>query len=130
MLISLFNISSGFLSPKLLLLHLAAYLYNIGFGTVTVLYLATRNYKRLDITKSASFNFQGSGATQWLLMIPYVLVPFAIYLPFGMLDKPYLGLAVLSAFGLIMLLMRGFWVDFITKKFEQQRYKIAEGFRE
>lgn len=129
-IISLLASFYGFLSPKLLLLHLAAYLYNIGFGTVTVLYLATMNYKRLDITKSASFNFQGTGATQWLLMIPYVLVPFMVYLPFGMLDKPYLGLVVLSAFGLIMLLMRGFWVDFITKKFEQQRYKIAEGFRE
>ena len=120
----------GLLSPKLLLLHLAAYLYNIGFGTVTVLYLATMNYKRLDITKSASFNFQGTGATQWLLMFPYVLVPFLIYLPFGMLGKPYVGLTALSAFGLIMLLMRSFWVDFITKKFEQKRYKIAEGFRE
>jgi len=59
-----------------------------------------------------------------------VLVPFIIYLPFGMLGKPYVGLTALSAFGLIMLLMRSFWVDFITKKFEQKRYKIAEGFRE
>ena len=120
----------GFISPKLLLLHLAAYLYNIGFGTVVVLYLATMNYKRLDINKSASFNFQGTGATQWLLMLPYVLVPLLIYLPFGMLDKPYIGLMIVSAFGFIMLLMRNFWVGYITKRFEQQRYKIAEGFRE
>jgi hypothetical protein len=120
----------GFLSPKLLLMHLAAYLYNIGFGTVVVLYLATMNYKRLDIHKSASFNFQGSGATQWLLMLPYVFVPLLIYLPFGLLNKPYLGLSAVSVFGLSMLLMRGFWVDYITKRFERQRYKIAEGFRE
>ncbi|WP_443944972.1 DUF5687 family protein [Pedobacter sp. AW1-32] len=120
----------GFLSPKLLLLHLAAYLYNIGFGTVVVLYLATLNYKRLDISKAASFNYQGTGATQWLLMFPYALTPILLYVPFGMMDKPYLGLAIVSVFGLIMLLMRNFWVNYITKRFELQRYKIAEGFRE
>lgn len=120
----------GFLSPKLLLLHLAAYLYNIGFGTVVVLFLATLNYKRLDITKSSSFNYQGTGATQWLLMFPYALTPILIYLPFGILDKPYIGLFAVGLFGLIMLMMRGFWVNYITRRFEKQRYKIAEGFRE
>jgi len=120
----------GFLSPKLLLLHLAAYLYNIGFGTVVVLYLATLNYKRLDITKAASFNYQGTGATQWLLMFPYALTPILIYVPFGALDMPYWGLIAVSVFGLAMLLMRGFWVNYIAKRLELQRYKIAEGFRE
>ncbi|MES2828590.1 MAG: DUF5687 family protein [Bacteroidota bacterium] len=120
----------GFISPKLLLLHVAAYLYNVGFGTVVVLYLATLNYKKLDITKSASFNYQGTGATQWLLIFPYTLTPILIYVPFGMLDKPYLGLLAVSLFGLVMLLMRGFWVNYLTRRFELQRYKIAEGFRE
>jgi len=120
----------GFLSPKLLLLHLAAYLYNIGFGTVVVLYLATLNYKRLDITKAASFNYQGTGATQWLLMFPYALTPILIYVPFGMLNKPYWGLVAVSVFGLAMLLLRSFWVNYIAKRLELQRYKIAEGFRE
>lgn len=120
----------GFLSPKLLLLHIAAYLYNIGFGTVVVLYLGTMNYKRLDINKSASFNYQGTGATQWLLALPYTLTPILIYLPFGIFNKPYAGLLVVSLFGLIMLLMRGFWVNYITKRFEKQRYKMAEGFRQ
>ncbi|KLT65095.1 DUF5687 family protein [Pedobacter sp. BMA] len=120
----------GFLSPKLLLLHLVCYLYNIGFGTVIVLYLATLNYKRLDITKAASFNYQGTGATQWLLMFPYALTPILMYLPFGLLKMPYWGLAVIGIFGVIMLLLRSFWINLITAKFEKQRYKIAEGFRE
>ena len=120
----------GFLSPKLLLLHLAAYLYNIGFGTVIVLYMGTSNFKRLDINKSASFNYQGTGATQWLLAFPYTLTPILIYLPFGLLGKPFIGLIVVALFGLVMLLMRGFWVNFLTKRLESQRYKMAEGYRE
>ncbi len=120
----------GFMSYKLLLLHLAAYLYNIGFATVIVLYFATMNYKRLDITKSASFNWQGVGATQWILGLPFILLPIFIYLPFGLLDKPYWGLFAIGLFGLITLLMRNYWISLLVKRFEKQRYKIAEGFRE
>ncbi len=120
----------AFLSPKLLLLHLAAYLYNIGFCTVLVLYLATFNYKRIDITRSASFNFQGMGATQWILMLPFVLLPYLIYLPFGYLNRPYLGLMAIGFFGLMMLAMRSYWINYIARKLELKRYKIAEGFRE
>ena len=120
----------GFMSWKLLLLHLAAYLYNIGFGSVVVLYFATFNYKRLDITKSASFNWQGVGASQMILGLPFILLPILIYLPFGKLDHPFWGLFAVGAFGLVMLLLRNFWVNVITNKFEKQRYKIAEGFRE
>jgi hypothetical protein len=120
----------GFMSWKLLLLHLAAYLYNIGFGTVVVLYFATLNYKRLDINKSASFNWQGVGASQMILGLPFILLPIFIYLPFGTLDHPFWGLFAVGAFGLFMLLLRNFWVKVITNKFEKQRYKIAEGFRE
>lgn len=120
----------AFLSPKLLLLHLAAYLYNIGFSTVLVLFLATFNYKRLDINKSASFNYQGVGASQWILMIPFMAMPYLIYLPFGYLNQPYWGLIAIAIFGLAMLMTRNFWINYIIKRFEQQRYKIAEGFRE
>jgi len=112
------------------LLHLAAYIYNLGVGTVVVLYFANFNYKRLDITTSASFNWQGVGATQWLLGLPLLLLPLIIYLPFGILNLPYWGLATITLLGLVGLIMRNFWVDVIVEKFEKQRYKIAEGFRE
>ena len=129
-LITILSSFYGFMSYKLLILHVVAYIYNLGVGTVVVLYFANFNYKRLDITSSASFNWQGVGATQWLLGLPLLLLPIMIYLPFGILNLPYWGLATIAFLGLIGLLMRNFWVKVIVKKFEKQRYKIAEGFRE
>lgn len=121
----------GFMSWKILVIQFAVYFYNIGFATVIVLYFATLNYKRLDISKSASFNWQGTGATQWIMSIPLLLIPFLIYAPFGyIMNKPFWGIAAIGIFGVITLLMRNVWINFLTKKFEKQRYKIAEGFRE
>jgi len=97
---------------------------------VMVLFLATYNYKRIDVSRSASFNWQGMGATQWISIFPFILLPILIYWAFNLFHLPYVGLGAIGLFGLVMLLMRGFWVNFIVKRFEQQRYKIAEGFRE
>jgi hypothetical protein len=70
------------------------------------------------------------GATQWILMLPFVLLPYLIYLPFGYLNRPYLGLMAIGFFGLVMLAMRSYWINYIARKLELKRYKIAEGFRE
>jgi len=129
-LITLLATFYGFVSWKLLMLHIAAYLYNIGFGTVIVLWFATKNYKRLDLSKGASFNWQGTGAVQWIMSLPLIVLPFVIYLPFDIMGKPFIGLLALSIFGLITLLMRNFWVNQLTKLFIKKRYRIAEGFRE
>lgn len=120
----------GFLSWKLLFLHLAAYLYNIGFGIVIVLWFASKNYKRLDLSKGASFNWQGTSAVQWIMGIPLLIIPYIIYLPFQFMGEPFWGLLALSFFGLINLLMRKFWIKQLTKIVLKKRYKIAEGFRE
>lgn len=129
-LITMITMFYGFMSWKLIVMHIAVYLYNIGFGTVIVLYFANFNRKRLDLSKKASFNWQGVGATQWILGFPLILIPFLIYFPFALNDKPYWGLISIGIFGLITLSMRDIWINLLTKLFSKKRYKIAEGFRE
>ncbi|WP_316822118.1 DUF5687 family protein [Pedobacter gandavensis] len=120
----------GFISWKILAVQFAAYLYNIGIGTILVLYFATRNYKSMDLSKGSTFNFQGVGAAQWILGLPYFLSPYLIFLPFSMSGHPYWGLLALGLCGLAAFLTREFWVDFLAKEFNKRKYKIAAGFRE
>lgn len=120
----------GLISWKILVIQFAAYFYNIGIGTVIVLYFATRNYRSMDLSKGSSFNFQGVGASQWVLGLPYFLSPYLIVLPFSLSGSPYWGLLALGGCGLTALLTREFWVDFIVNEFNKRKYKITEGFRE
>lgn len=129
-LVTMITMFYGFISWKLILLHISVYLYNIGFGSVIVLFFANYNKKRLDLSKGATFNWQGVGATQWLLGLPLILLPFLIYMPFGMNDKPFWGLISIGIFGLITLAMQPLWIKWLTHQFNNQRYKLAEGFRE
>ncbi|SHF62390.1 DUF5687 family protein [Pedobacter caeni] len=120
----------GFISWKLLLIQFAAYLYNIGIGTVIVLYFATRNYKSMDLSKGSTFNFQGVGASQWVLGLPYFLSPYVILLPFSLSGFPYWGFVALGGSGLAAFLTREFWLSFIVNEFHKRKHKITEGFRE
>ena len=128
--VTMLSLLYGLMSWKLIILHLAVYLYNIGFGSVIVLFFANYNRKRLDLSKGATFNWQGVGATQWLLGFPLLLMPFLIYLPFGVTDRPFWGLIAIGLFGIITLAMRDFWVTWLTRLFIKERYRLAEGFRE
>lgn len=120
----------GLISWKILYIQLATYLYNIGIGTIIILYFATRNSRAIDLNKRAAFNNQGVGASQFIMTIPYFLLPYVFYLPFSYIGHPYWGIACLGLAGIIALSTRNFWISFLAKELSKRKYKIAEGFRE
>jgi len=120
----------GFLSWKVLYIQLAAYFYNIGIGTIIILYFATWNSKAIDLSKRSTFNYQGVSASQFILIIPYFLLPYVFYFPFSYFGHPYWGVACLGLAGLLGLFTRSYWVTFLARELNKRRYKIADGFRE
>ncbi|HLY71562.1 MAG TPA: DUF5687 family protein [Puia sp.] len=126
----LISLCYGFVSWKIIPVEMAAYLFNIGIHTVLVCLIATRNYKGLDISKKAAFNFQGVNATQWVYMLAIVLISLIFYLPFALFINVWAGILSMSFFGIIFLLLHNWWVDVIVGQFKKNKYKILSGFRE
>jgi hypothetical protein len=114
---------------KVVLIHFIMYLWNLGVNTTIVLFFANRNYKRIDLSKGASFNWEGVGATQLLLSFPLILLPYVVFLPFKFLKIPDVGFAALAIIGVIFILTRNFWIKKLEADFYTKRFKIAEGFR-
>ncbi|MGY4538072.1 hypothetical protein ACVW0P_002492 [Mucilaginibacter sp. UYNi724] len=114
---------------RTVMIHFVMYLWNLGINTTIVLYFANRNYKRIDLSKGASFNWEGVGASQLLLSFPLILFPYLIYLPFNYLGYTNVGLAVLAVVGIIFIITRDFWIKKLDQDFQTKRYQIAEGFR-
>jgi hypothetical protein len=114
---------------KVVLIQFIMYLWNLGVNTTIVLFFANRNYKRIDLSKGASFNWEGVGATQLLLSFPLIFLPYVVFLPFKFLKMPDIGFAALALIGLIFILTRNFWIKKLEADFYTKRFKIAEGFR-
>jgi len=128
----LFIITSlyGLISWKLLLTQLAAWLYNIGINSVLSVYLATYHYKGIDLNKSASFNYQGTGMVQWVYSLILIFLPYLIFYPLARWINPWTGYAVIGGLGLISLLLQNWWVEVLSREFKRRKYLILAGFRE
>lgn len=125
----LLTIPYALLGWEILMVHFVMYLWNLGINTLIVLYFANRNYKRIDLSRGASFNWEGVGATQWILGIPLFASPYIIYLPFSLAGYPQAALAVMVFTALAFIFTREFWLSKLVAHFHENRYKIAEGFR-
>ena len=120
----------GLMSWRLLPIQLAAYLYSVGVNSFVTIYVSTFNYRYLDLRKSASMNFQGIGAMQWLQSL---LITFGPALVFYLLDH-FVGFwyAVLgvSLPGVAGLIFHESIINWLVSQFKIRKYKILEGFRE
>jgi hypothetical protein len=120
----------GLISWKIIPFQFAAYLYNIGINTVVVVYFATRSYKAIDLTKAASFNYQGTGMAQWLNVLVVMLIPLLFYVSLSYLFNEWVGIATIGALGLISLLLQNWWIGILTGQLQLRKHLILSGFRE
>lgn len=118
-----------FFGRHILFINSMTYLFNIGFLSFVLMFLATFNKMRMDLSKSSSFNYQGVSVMNWLVLIPAFLLPVLIFLPFRLLGMNNIGLAVIGILGIAGFLSRKLWIRRITGNFFTRKYTMAEGFR-
>jgi len=118
-----------FFGIEILIINSACFLFNIGVNSLLLLYFGTNNNKHMDLSKGSAFNYQGVGGRHFVLMIPLLVIPIFIYLPFGLMDQPNVGFALIGVLGILGLLFREKLLDVITRRFISKRHVMSEGFR-
>ena len=113
---------------KILTIHFAAMIYNIGINSHVLLLGGSFNRKKIDLTQRAAFNYQGTGAVQWLIGFPLLLIPILIfYVPYKFLGFEA-GIATLIILGIIGIVFHQKIMNFITKKYLNSKYKMISAF--
>ncbi len=85
---------------KILLIHFAAMVYNIGINTYVLLFAGSFNRKKIDLTQRAAFNYQGTGAVQWIVGFPLLFIPMIFfYTPYKIINFES-GIATLILLGI------------------------------
>lgn len=126
---TLLSMAYGFLSLDLPLAFAASALFNVGINSIILMYAATYNVKKVELTKGAFFNYEGVGANQFVMILPLLLIPIFVYLPFGIWVNKYIGLAVLAGLGVIGIVFRDRLIDMVVRQFQQRKYTISSGFK-
>lgn len=115
---------------QVLLVNTATAIFNLGFITPMMLYIATYNKKSIQLSRGNAFNFQGMSAVHWLTMLPVFVLPTLIYLPFKWFGHPNYGLMALALIGLTTMAFRKFLIKLIARNLQEKKYIMASGFRE
>ncbi len=118
-----------FFGIEILIINSVCFLFNIGVNSLLLLYFATNNNKHMDLSKGSAFNYQGVSGRHFVLMIPLLVLPILIHLPFRALGQANIGFALIAALGILGLLFREKFLDLITRRFISKRYLMSEGFR-
>jgi hypothetical protein len=113
---------------KILLAHLAAAIYNIGINTHVILFAGSFNRKKIDLNQRAAFNYQGTGAVQWLVGIPLMVLPLVVFGVSYYFVSFEMGCLVLSVLGLIGIVFHQKLMNFITEKYLNSKYKMIQAF--
>ncbi|MBC3845717.1 hypothetical protein H8K90_04960 [Winogradskyella echinorum] len=113
---------------KILIAHFAAAIYNIGVNSHVILYGGSFNRKKIDLDKKAAFNYQGTGAVQWLIGIPLMVLPMALFGLTNWLVGFEAAVALLIVLGVTGIVLHKKLMTLITKKYLDSKYKMIDAF--
>jgi len=129
-LMFLLSIPYVYFGWQALAINFSAALYNLGVNVPVILLFGSLNKKRIDMEKSAFSNMQGTGAVQFLVIIPLLGLPVAIFALLKFLISFEVGLAAIALAGLLGLVFRKRLLDGITEQYRKRKYGMIAGFKE
>lgn len=113
---------------KILFAHFAAAIYNIGVNSHVMLFGGSFNRKKINLDQKAAFNYQGTGAVQWLIGIPLLLIPMGIFGVINWLLSFEIACGILIGVGVVGILLHQKIMDAITSKYLESKYKMIDAF--
>lgn len=117
-----------FFGWKILLAHFAAAIYNIGINTHVILYGGSFNRKKINLSQKAAFNYQGTGAVQWLIGLPLLLLPMGLFAVFYFLIGFEIACLVLALLGVVGIMFHQKLMTIITRQYLKSKYKMINAF--
>ncbi len=113
---------------KILLAHFAAAIYNIGINSHVIMYGGSFNRKKINLDQKAAFNYQGTGAVQWIIGIPLMLIPMGLFALVNYLINFEAAIGVLIGLGLLGIVFHQRLMTFITNKYVANKYAMIHAF--
>tara|TARA_R110000868_G_scaffold132690_2_gene343918 strand:- start:1123 stop:2607 length:1485 start_codon:yes stop_codon:yes gene_type:complete len=115
---------------NVLAINLSCAVYNLGINIPILLFAGSYNKKRIDLEKSPFMNYQGTGATQWIVGLPLMLLPALIFFAFYKLVNIESATVAIATLGIIGLVFRSFILSKIADGYTKRKYETINGFKQ
>jgi len=125
----LFSLGYMFISPKVLYIHLAVMLYNVGVNTFVIFALGLNSKKAVDLEQRAAFNYQGMSATNWLITFPIIFGPLAVFGLFSWLVGNIAAFMILGGLGIIGIIIHPRLIDYFARQYLKRKHKMVAAYK-
>ena len=125
----LLSLGYMYIAPKVLYIHFAVMLYNVGVNSWVIFALGLNSKKAIELNQRAMFNYQGVGATQWLMAFPVLFGPMAV---FGLLSWPFGSITaciIFGGIGLVGIVLHPRLIDYFTKAYLKRKHKMVYNYK-
>lgn len=110
-----------------LLIAFGSALYHLGVSLPLLLFFGSMNKKRIDLSASSFANYQGTGAAQFLVVIP-IMAPLLLIWLCKVIFSFNTAVIALCSIGLLGILLRGPLLRWIAKEYQLKKYVMINGF--
>ncbi|WP_299005255.1 DUF5687 family protein [uncultured Tenacibaculum sp.] len=117
-----------FYGLDIFLMITAGAIFNIGFNSLFLLFAGAFNKKRIDLNKSGFSNYQGTSATQFLIIIPIMGVPMFLFWIFNKFVGFNSGVLAIAITGAIALVFKNYFMNRIEKRYIKNKYAAIHAF--
>ncbi|GAA4309965.1 DUF5687 family protein [Pontixanthobacter gangjinensis] len=115
---------------EILLLNFACALYNMGVNAPLLLFAGSFNKKAIDLDKSPFMNYQGTGASQWLVGLPLLLIPIFFFWIINKFVNYEVAVGFLAILGVLGLILRPGLLNYLALRYRKRKYVMIQGFKQ
>lgn len=126
----LLTIPYFYFGTKIIYMHIAAFIFNSGVNVYLLLFLATFNTRRIDLSRSSAMNYQGTTYKSFLIVLPIMFIPMILVGVLSTFFSMAVALWVLVILGIAGILLHKQLMNLCVWQFNRRKYALAEGFRE
>jgi hypothetical protein len=126
----LFSVPYVYFGWEILLIHLATFVFNVGIVIHLVILMALWKPKPMDLNKGGMFNYEGLGLAQFMMVIPLMIAPYVVFLPFAYWINDYAGIMALMVVGMGGIFFFNLLAKGSIRRVMRNRYEISSSFRQ
>jgi hypothetical protein len=136
-LFTLFNVAAfcvcllyGLADIRMIPIVVVSFLVNMGITAYIILFLSTYNSRPVNPEKSAFMNWEGVGASQFLLVLPAFFLPVVIHLLLQWVLGWQWGLVVLGMIGIVGILLHRPIMQAVVRQLSRRKYDLIDAYKQ
>lgn len=118
-----------FIFPEYPYAALPLTLWNASFSIYGYMILASVKSERIDPNEGGMFNHSGFGISHYLIMLPLMGLPFAIYGLGWIMGGTTTALMLVGGIGILGIIFNNKLIGYCVSLFKRNRYRISKAFR-